>query len=273
MSVVRRFPRRMNRAFMIEWMMIFLCGFFVATLLSLMLMSVVHERAVRLTRRRIEESIPESLFEVQIEKDNQRADFAMLVRRLERSVEKLHLEASTARAEVGRKTEAISRLKTELASSIGVADELAHKVKSFTGKIQETERERIRDEVKVFSIEQALSAKEMEFARSATEQRLVVDTQRAEMAALNAQIEQYQSVIDQLLQHADYTAHRPFDEPMETLAIIKELEEEYQTALYLQTSRQIAAEIGTHDFEDASHVFARSGSITPAQKWLGGADG
>ncbi len=227
---------------MVESAMVFLGGFLSASILALILLSVIHDRAVRLTHRRIEASLPKSLLEMQIEKDLQRAECAMSVRRLERSIERLRFEATTARGELWRQAEAIGRLKTELARRIEVADELAHEVESLNGKIEEVERERIENEVKVFSIEQALCVKEGELARCSTEQELTIHTQRAEIAELNARVEQYQLAVDQLRQQADYPARRPFDEPMVTLAIIKELEEEYQAALFWRSSRQPADE-------------------------------
>jgi hypothetical protein len=67
------------------------------------------------------------------------------------------------------------------------------------------------------------------------------------LAALNAQIEQFQLPINQLQQHADCIARRPFDESMVTLAIIKDLEEEeYQATRYWQSRHQISAKITTH---------------------------
>jgi hypothetical protein len=211
---LKSFNAGTGRAFMIEWAMTFAGGFLVASLLALMLMSVIHRRAVRLTRRRILENLPESLVELQIDKDHQRVHFTMLVRQLEQSVERLRFEASTARAEVGRKAEAIGRLKAEHARKSEAADELALKVESLTNKIEEVECERIEHAIKMFSIESALSAKEAELIRASTEQRLVIHTQSAEIASLNAQIEQYQLAINQLQQHADYTASWPFDAPM-----------------------------------------------------------
>ena len=250
---------------MIERIMSFLGGVLVASLLALMLMSVIHDRAVRLTRRRILEALPESLVEVQIEKEHQRAKFAMSARLLERSIEQLEFKTNTQLGEIGRKGEAISRLKTELARRIEVTDELARKVDALAEKIKEGERERIRNQVEVFSMERALSLKEVELVRSSTEHGLVIQALRAETASLNAQIERYQLAINQLQQLADPPVNRPFDEPMVTLAIIKDLEEEYHAARYWQPGRQIVAEIARDFDDDAVQVFAQPGSIAPDQ--------
>src|SRR5258708_7106745 len=174
---------------MVEWMMFFCGGFLAAILLAFMLISVVHHRAVRLTRRSIERAIPLSMVELQAAKDSLRAHFAMSMRQLEADAERLRFKAATQLTEIGRKSEMVIRLKSELAKTSAVADERAAKVEALAGRIEEAERER-----------------------------------EAHLAALTAQIAQYQRQIDRLLQHVEDVAHQRFDESMATLAMTKELE-------------------------------------------------
>lgn len=63
--------------------MYFALGVLIATLLALLVLPAVWHRAVRLTTRRVEAAVPLSLFEVQADKDQQRAFFAVNQRRLE----------------------------------------------------------------------------------------------------------------------------------------------------------------------------------------------
>jgi chromosome segregation ATPase len=67
----------------IEQIMYFALGVLGATLVALMVLPAVWHRAVRLTTRRIEAAVPISMFEIQAEKDQQRAGFALNQRRLE----------------------------------------------------------------------------------------------------------------------------------------------------------------------------------------------
>ena len=67
---------------MIEPIMFFGIGFFVASLLGLVLIPLVHNRAVRLTMKRLEAATPLSMAEIQADKDQLRAEFAMSTRRL-----------------------------------------------------------------------------------------------------------------------------------------------------------------------------------------------
>ncbi len=99
---------------MIEPIMYFGFGFLAASLLALVIVPLVHNRAVRLTMRRVEASMPLSMGETWAQKDQLRAEFAMLTRRLEITVEQLKTKTTNQLAELGKKTDAINRLKLEL---------------------------------------------------------------------------------------------------------------------------------------------------------------
>jgi hypothetical protein len=94
----------------LEQMMFFAGGFLLASLLALVLMPVVHRRAVRLTNRRLEDSMPLTVNEALARTDGLRAEFAISTRRLERQVEQLRVSAVNRLSEIGR-------LRAELAQS------------------------------------------------------------------------------------------------------------------------------------------------------------
>jgi chromosome segregation ATPase len=163
---------------MVESIMLFGCGFLAASLLAMMLLSAVHHRAVRLTRLHLQDTVP-TLIEIQAGSDRLRADFAISTCRLEKSVEQLRVKAARQLSEIGRQTQTINRLTVELERRTSVAEKLVHKVESLTGKIAEVERERDRIAMEVLSLECALSAKEMELVRSASEQSPAIDIHNA----------------------------------------------------------------------------------------------
>ena len=98
---------------MIESIMYFGIGFLFATLIGVAVIPLVHSRAVRLTMRRLEDSFPQSMTEIEADKDALRADFAMSTRHLEMSVEQLKNKAANQLAELSQKGAAINRLKIE----------------------------------------------------------------------------------------------------------------------------------------------------------------
>src|SRR6267378_8528061 len=99
---------------MIEPVMFVGIGFLVAGLLVIGAIPLVHARAVRLTMKRLEAMTPMSMAEIQADKDQLRAEFAMSTRRLEMSVEQMKAKTTRQLAEIGKKSDAIGRLKLEL---------------------------------------------------------------------------------------------------------------------------------------------------------------
>src|SRR5215467_12036249 len=98
---------------MIESMMYFGIGFLFATLIAVALIPFVHRRAVRLTMWRLEDSVPQSLAEIQADKDTLRAEFAISTRRLKITIDELKNRETNQLAELGKEGDAVSRLKTE----------------------------------------------------------------------------------------------------------------------------------------------------------------
>ena len=157
---------------MIESIMYFAIGFCVAGLSVLMVVPLVHGRAVRLTTRQLEGAIP-SMAEILADKDLQRAEFAMSTRRLEVSLEQLKTKAACQLAELGRKGDAINRLKIELGA---LQDQLRTSEENSAIKANG-----------VREAQCALSEKETELAKltSALEERSVLaDSQKVEIVAL-----------------------------------------------------------------------------------------
>ena len=86
-------------------------GFLVAALIGVAVMPLVHDRAVRLTKRRLEVALPQSMVEIHADKDLLRAEFAMSTRRLELSLEQIKRSNATQLVELGKRYDVINRLK------------------------------------------------------------------------------------------------------------------------------------------------------------------
>ena len=126
---------------MIEPIMYFGIGFLVAALIGLVVVPLVHGRAVRLTMRRLEAATPLSMAEIQADKDQLRAEFAMSTRRLEMSVEQLKTRSTSQLAELGKKGDAINRLKVELGEKTAAIFALEARDKSLRDQLRATEEE------------------------------------------------------------------------------------------------------------------------------------
>jgi hypothetical protein len=101
--------------FIVEPIMYIGIGFLAASLLALVTIPLVHDRAVRLTLRRVEADTPLSVVEVQAHKDQLRAKVAVTTCRFEINVEELKAKVAKQLGELGKKADTINRLKIELA--------------------------------------------------------------------------------------------------------------------------------------------------------------
>jgi chromosome segregation ATPase len=97
----------------IQSILFFVLGFLCAGFLALMVAPAIWRRAVLLTRRRIEASVPLSVNEIQADKDRMRAEFAMSTRRLEMSIKSFREKASTQIIEINKNREELRRLAEE----------------------------------------------------------------------------------------------------------------------------------------------------------------
>ncbi len=99
---------------MIEWFMFGALGFFLGCLLGLMLAPPLWNRAVKLTTRKLEATMPMSLADIQADKDQLRAEFAIELRKVEVALEKSKEKAARELIEANKRRVEIQVLNTEL---------------------------------------------------------------------------------------------------------------------------------------------------------------
>src|SRR6266545_3111252 len=186
---------------MIEPIMFVGIGFLVAGLLVIGVIPLVHARAVRLTQRRLEALTPLSMAEIQADKDQLRAEFAMSTRRLEMSVEQMKAKTTNQLAEIGKKSEAIGRLKLELGEKTAALFALEAKEKLLADELQAAEKELAARNAALQETEQKLAGAQAQIGELTTnfnDSSLTADSQRVELVALRAQVDVYKSQIESL---------------------------------------------------------------------------
>jgi chromosome segregation ATPase len=214
---------------MIEPIMFFGIGFFVASLLGLVLIPLVHNRAVRLTMKRLEAATPLSMAEIQADKDQLRAEFAMSTRRLELSVEQMKAKTTSQLAELGKKTDAINRLKVELGEKTAAFFSIEAREKSLKDQLGATESEH---SVKIGALREAerlLQEKQAELAKIAHDlhdRSTAHDSQRVEATALRAQVEALKDRVSGHEREAHEIGDRLSRERKEAASASAELQEE-----------------------------------------------
>jgi chromosome segregation ATPase len=177
---------------MVEPAMYFGIGFLVAALFALLFVPLVHNRAVRLTMRRLEAATPLTIAEIRADKDQLRAEFAMSTRRLEMSVEQLKTKTTAQLAELGKKSDAINQLKKELGEKTSVIFAMEARDKTLVEQIRSTEEELQVKTGSLHELERTLSDKEADLLKltgALGEKSVDADSQRIEIAALRTQVE------------------------------------------------------------------------------------
>ena len=177
---------------MVEPVMYFAIGFLVAALLALLFVPLVHNRAVRLTMRRLEAATPLSIAEIRADKDQLRAEFAMSTRRLEMSVEQMKAKTTGQLAEIGKKTDAINQLKKQLGEKTATIFALESRDKHLRDQLRATEQEFEHQTGTLHQAERALADKQADLAKLVAElgeRSIMADSQRVELAALRTQVE------------------------------------------------------------------------------------
>jgi len=184
---------------MIEPIMYIGIGFLVAGLLVIGVIPLVHARAVRLTMKRLEAVTPMSMAEIQADKDQLRAEFAMSTRRLEMSVEQMKAKTTNQLAEIGKKSEAIGRLKLELGEKTAALFAVEARERQIAEDLQHAEAERAASTSAMQQVEQSLASAQARIAEltgNLTEASTSGDTQRVELVALRAQADALQGQIE-----------------------------------------------------------------------------
>lgn len=98
---------------MVQSVLFFVLGFLCAVFLVSLIAPAVWRRAVVLTRRRLEASLPLTQAEIQADKDRVRAEYAMTTRRLEITVKNLQEKTAEQVVEIARGREALKGLAVE----------------------------------------------------------------------------------------------------------------------------------------------------------------
>jgi chromosome segregation ATPase len=184
---------------MIEPIMYLAIGFLVSMLCGLMIVPLVHNRAVRLTTRRLEAATPLSMAEIQADKDQLRAEFAMSARRLEMNVEQLKNKTTSQLAELGKKTDAINRMKIELGEKNATIFALEAREKAVKEQLRATEEEFAAKTEALRGAEKALTDKQGDLAKinaALSDRSMMADSRQVELVAVHAQIAELKSRVN-----------------------------------------------------------------------------
>lgn len=186
---------------MIQSILFFALGFLCAGFLALMVAPAVWRRAVRLTRKRIEASVPLTLSEIQADKDRIRAEFAMSTRRLEMSIKEFREKAAAQVIEINRNREALKQLAAERAEKDRALSELEARGSELRAELQAREEQLQRMADKLAEAEQRLEEKARELenlGRMYDEASFTASNRQIELVARESEVEKLAGDINAL---------------------------------------------------------------------------
>jgi chromosome segregation ATPase len=199
---------------MVEPIIYLAIGFLVSTLLGLAIVPLVHNRAVRLTTKRLEAATPISMAEIQADKDQLRAEFAMSARRLEMNVDQLKAKTTSQLAELGKKSDAINRMKFELGEKNATIFQLEAREKAIKEQLHVTEAEFTAKTQSLRDAEAKLAEKQAELAKlghELSDRSQVADARQAELSTVGTQVIALQQRVND--------AEREFTESQQKLSL------------------------------------------------------
>jgi chromosome segregation ATPase len=167
----------------VQSILFFTLGFLTAGFLALMIAPAIWRRAVALTRRRIEASVPLSLADIQADKDRIRAEFAMSTRRLEMSIKSFKDKTAAQVVEISRNREELNRLSAERDEKHEALSELEAQAGELRAELREREEQLRLLGDRLIEAEQALQDRAFDLDKIGS----LYDA--ASLAASNAQID------------------------------------------------------------------------------------
>jgi chromosome segregation ATPase len=176
----------------IQSILFFTLGFLCAGFLALMVAPAIWRRAVALTRKRIEASVPLSLTDIQADKDRMRAEFAMSTRRLEMSIKAFKDKAAAQVIEINRNREELKRLAAGRDGQNESLSELDAKAGELRGELRQREDQLQRLAAKLAEAEKAIEARALELEKMGQlydEASLVASNRQIELVVRETEVE------------------------------------------------------------------------------------
>jgi chromosome segregation ATPase len=202
--------------------MYFALGFLSAGIFALVVGPPIWRRALRLTRRHIEQTLPMTRAEIQAEKDQIRASFALSTRSHDQTIERLKAQVTEQWIDINRKREVITHLTAQGTLSADDIVALETRRVELEARVAAAElasataaTDRATNEKRLDKIRQKLAVAE-ETLRDLTAER---ETQRLEIIARDTELDNLRDALAavKMTTTVDEVASAGFESEMSTL--------------------------------------------------------
>lgn len=166
-----------------------------------MISPAIWHRAVVLTKKRIESSVPLTLNEIQADKDQLRAEFAMSTRKLEMSLQELRETTANQVIEINKKRDELALLSAESKEKIQSVEELDAQSERLRNDLGDKENSLEKTSMSLRDTETKLEETALELEKLRSEYSKIqndADSSRIELVAKQASIEEHSATEEQL---------------------------------------------------------------------------
>ncbi len=171
--------------------MYFVLGLLTAGLLALLVMPAIWRRTARLTRQRIENSLPLTMAEIQADRDQLRAEFAIGARKLELAVDRLRDKTSEQVIEINEKRAEIVRLTSDRNEKTKTIEELEERAAQLVADVAAADDRQTELSEEIKKRDQAIVARDTDIAdlkAQLSQSQQLADEQKLELVARNTEI-------------------------------------------------------------------------------------
>ncbi|MDI6027236.1 hypothetical protein QBK99_13645 [Corticibacterium sp. UT-5YL-CI-8] len=172
---------------MIQYVLLFVLGFLSALLLALLVAPALWRRAVRLTRSRLESTLPMTMAEIQADKDAVRADYAMAVRRLEMSLKAAQDKVLTQAVDISRYQEDLKLLDAERAEKAAALQSLAGREEELNAALERLRKSQEELDRRARELDE-MGARYEDASYSSSNRQIELVSREAEIERLTAEI-------------------------------------------------------------------------------------
>lgn len=221
--------------------------FLFAVLIAVGTIAAIRARAGRAAAARLPAASPPAMSAIEADMDQVHSQIAVATRRLEICVEQMKARSTSQLAEIGKSSEAVGRLKAELAEKNAALAALLDKERAAGTQLRTTEAELAAKAESLTQVERALADRKAEFARFMNEFNLhpelakVEARHTAELGAIKAEMTSLQSELDRSRAECSRLQH-------EMLAMQKQVEttwasERMANAVLRERINDVASEV------------------------------
>ena len=211
---------------MIQSILFFVLGFLCAGFLALMVAPAIWRRAVVLTRKRIEASVPLSVNEIQADKDRMRAEFAMSTRRLEMSVKAFREKAASQIIEINRNREKLRQLAEERAEKNDALTALEASASELRAELRRREEQLQQLSHKLIDAEKMLEERALELeklGRMYDEASFASSSRQIELVSRETEVEKLSTDVAELREQRKQAERRVREAVAESKTLQDEL--------------------------------------------------